>query len=66
MFRVTHRPSPGAKTVLAASGFAYMEGCWTYSWWTLSGSLPDSVHQLLVQQSSTYEKPEAVSVVLGF
>jgi hypothetical protein len=28
-------------------------------------SVPDNVHQLHVQQPSTYEKPEAVSVVLG-
>jgi hypothetical protein len=26
------------KTALAASGFSYLEGCWTYSWWTLSGT----------------------------
>jgi hypothetical protein len=25
------------KTALAASGFSYMEGCWTCSLWTLSG-----------------------------
>jgi hypothetical protein len=28
-------------------------------------SVPDNVHQLHVQQSFTYEKPEAVSAVLG-
>jgi hypothetical protein len=27
--------------------------------------LPDNVHQLHVQQPSTYEKPEAASAVLG-
>ena len=27
--------------------------------------VPDNVHQLHVQQPSTYEKPEAVSAVLG-
>jgi hypothetical protein len=27
-------------TVLTASGFAYVEGCWTCSCWTLSGSCP--------------------------
>ena len=27
------------KTALAASGFSYVEGCWTCSWWTLSGTL---------------------------
>jgi hypothetical protein len=28
-------------------------------------TLPDNVHQLHVQQPSTYEKPEAASAVLG-
>jgi hypothetical protein len=28
-------------------------------------SVPDNVHQLLVQQPSTYSKPEAASAVLG-
>jgi len=32
-----HHQEP--KTALAASGFAYLEGCWTCSWWTLSGTL---------------------------
>ena len=27
------------KIALAASGFAYVEGCWTCSWWTLSGTV---------------------------
>jgi len=27
--------------------------------------MPDNVHQLHVQQPSTYEKPEAASAVLG-
>jgi hypothetical protein len=27
--------------------------------------VPDDVHQLHVQQNSTYEKPEAVSAVLS-
>ena len=54
------------KTALAASGFSYVEGCWACSWWTLSGTyVPDNVHQLHVQQPSTYEKPEAPSAVLG-
>jgi hypothetical protein len=26
------------KTALVASGFSYLEGCWTCSWWTLSGT----------------------------
>ena len=28
-------------------------------------TVPDTVHQLHVQQPSTYEKPEAASAVLG-
>jgi len=28
-------------------------------------NMPDNVHQLHVQQPSTYEKPEATSAVLG-
>jgi hypothetical protein len=28
-------------------------------------TVPDNVHQLHVQQPSTYEKPEAASAVLG-
>jgi len=86
----THHQEP--KTALAASGFSYVEGCWTCSWWALSGTtclmtplvfhtwkfvgrvagghcqahtVPDNIHQLCVQQPSTYEKPEAASVVLG-
>ena len=53
-----HHQEP--KTVLAASGFAYVKGCWTCSCWTLSGrgSLPESVQQLHVQQPSTYAKPQ--------
>ena len=31
-----HHQEP--KTALAASGFSYVEGCWTCSWWTLSGT----------------------------
>jgi len=31
-----HHQEP--KTALAASGFSYLEGCWTCSWWTLSGT----------------------------
>jgi len=55
-----HHQEP--KTALAASGFSYVEGCWTCSWWH---SVPDNVHQLHVQQPSTYEKTEAASTVLG-
>jgi fumarate reductase subunit D len=35
MFRATHRPS----SALTASGFLYVEGCWTCSCWTLSGTV---------------------------
>ena len=31
-----HHQEP--KTALLASGFSYVEGCWTCSWWTLSGT----------------------------
>jgi hypothetical protein len=31
-----HHQEP--KTAPAASGFSYVEGCWTCSWWTLSGT----------------------------
>jgi hypothetical protein len=27
------------KTALAVSGFLYVKGCWTCSWWTLSGTV---------------------------
>ena len=32
-----HHQEP--KTALAASGFSYVEGCGTCSWWTLSGTV---------------------------
>jgi hypothetical protein len=50
------------KTALAASGFAYVEGCWTCA---DSCADADSVQQAHVQQPSTYAKPEAASAVLG-
>ena len=34
-WHTAHHEDP--KTALAASGFSYVEGCWTCSWWTLSG-----------------------------
>jgi hypothetical protein len=34
-----HHQEP--KTAMAASGFSYVEGCWTCSWWTFSGILLD-------------------------
>jgi len=54
-----HHQEP--KTVLAASGFSYVEGCWTCSWWTLSGT----VCLTTSKQPSTYEKPEAAGADLG-
>jgi hypothetical protein len=32
-----HHQKP--KTALAASGFSYVKGCWTCSWWTFSGTV---------------------------
>ena len=65
-----HHQEP--ETALAASGFAYVEGCWTCGcslWFCIHGRLLD-VWLLLqqqphVQQPSTYAKPEAASAVLG-
>jgi hypothetical protein len=38
VFRATHTAHhQEPKTALAASGFAYVEGCWTCNCWTLSG-----------------------------
>ena len=34
---IAHHQEP--KTALAASGFSYVEGCWTCSWWTLSSTV---------------------------
>jgi len=34
---IAHYQEP--KTALAASGFSYVDGCWTCSWWTLSGTV---------------------------
>jgi hypothetical protein len=60
-----HHQEP--KTAQAAFGFAYVEGCWTCSCWTLS----DSVRYLTTPNNCTsnvrftYAKPEAACVVLG-
>ena len=48
-----HHQEP--KTALAASGFAYMEGCWTCGCWTLSSNhmsnnLPRMQNQRLLAQ----------------
>jgi hypothetical protein len=63
MFRATHRPSSG------------VQNCTDSLWFFIRGRLldvlladvvrPDSVHQVHVQQPSTYKKPEAASAVLG-
>ena len=34
---IAHHQEP--KIALAASGFSYVEGCWTCIWWTLSGTV---------------------------
>jgi len=59
-----HHQEP--KTALAASGLSYVEGWWTCSWWTLSGTvcLITSTNYTS-KQPSTYEKPEAACAVLG-
>ena len=39
-----HHQEP--KTALAASGFSYVEGCWTCGWWTLSGTVCLTRHDI--------------------
>jgi len=58
MFRATHRPSSGAQTALAASGFAYVKGCWTLRLLDATAS-----SNLNVQHPFTYAKPEAAGAV---
>ena len=66
MFRARHTAHhQEPKTAKATSGFAYVEGCRTCSCWTLSGTLPDNVQQMRVQQPSTCAKPAAAFAVLG-
>ena len=36
-WHIVHHQEP--KTALAASGFSYVEGCWTCSWWKLLGRM---------------------------
>jgi len=36
-WHTAHHQEP--KTVLTASGFSYVEGCWTCSCWTLTGKV---------------------------
>jgi len=54
MFRATHHPSSRAQNLTGSL------------WFIMRGRMLDVIHQLHVQQPSTYEKPEAVSAVLGF
>jgi hypothetical protein len=43
-----------------------VEGCWTCSWWTLSGTLCLTTStNYASKHPSTFEKPEAASAVLG-
>jgi hypothetical protein len=44
-----------SKTALAASGFSYVEGRWTCSWWTLSGTVCSSCWIFLMD---SYVNPE--------
>jgi len=55
MFRATHRPSSGAKNCTGSLWFFIH----------VRHSVSDNIHQLHVQQPSTYEKPEAASAVFG-
>ena len=69
MFRALSRTSSGGlrrNCIYAASGIITL--CRWLSCAPVKKELqflPDKVHQLHVQQPSTYAKPEAVSVVLG-
>jgi len=53
-----HHQEP--KTALAASGFAYMEACWTCSCWMLSAS-----SNYTSNNPPRMQKPAAASAVLG-
>ena len=59
-----HHQEP--KTVLTASGFSYVEGCWTCSLWTFSGTVCLTTSTNYTSNNlPTYEKPEVASAVLG-
>jgi hypothetical protein len=49
MFRANTAHHQEPKTALAASGFAYVEGCWTCSCWTLSASSNYTSNKLSIQ-----------------
>jgi hypothetical protein len=53
--RATHHPSSGAEN--------YTGSLWFFI--RVRHSVPDNIHQLHVQQPSTYEKPEAASAAFG-
>ena len=57
-WHTAHHQEP--QTALAASSFAYVEGCWT---WSCKDAV--SIRQLHIQQPSMYAKLEAASAVLG-
>ena len=67
MFRghTAHHQEP--KTELAASGFSYVEGCWTCSWWKLSGTvcLTTSTKLILYVQNGHFCKAEQVIKGVG-
>jgi len=56
-----HHKEP--KTALAASGFAWVEGCWTCSCWTLTEY--EKAQCTFSYSTWQHAKPEAVSAVLG-
>jgi len=47
-----HHQEP--KTALAASGLSYVEGCWTCSWWTLSGTVCLCLYKLVTDVSTKH------------
>jgi len=68
MFRATHRPSSGDKLHWQLLVFH----TWKVVGRVVGGrcqahtsTVPDNVHQLHVQQPSTYKKPEVACAVLG-
>jgi len=67
-----HHQEP--KTAQAASGFAYVEGCWTCSCWTLSGSVrylttsnnwPARPRPTTLLPPRSKVKPEAANAVIS-
>jgi hypothetical protein len=60
-----HHQEP--KTVLAASGFTNVEGCWTCSCWTLSGRIYSTWQHPATTRPTTLHvwKPEGASAGIG-